>query len=225
MNHQNKVKSIVFGYIREHESTDDAINIPPLVSYKCLKYYCSDEYFSRALEDFFTISNDKMTITNIRNIPVHAHTIYCNKWIESLSNVIVKWTFSIKSLPGYAIFFGLTSNEKRIDEDFCTQNNAPCYQVSSDGIKYSHNMRNNGISYPILPIDGWDNNDTLTFILDLTNKLGFRFGQFSIKKNDKEPKMIFNDVEKGKDIKYKMTLQMINENSCVVLKQFIILQK
>eukprot|EP01084_Bolivina_argentea_P173913 301256_1 len=211
----NRVKLIVFGYIREHESSE-LIIIPSLISYTCLTYCFVHEYFAKALEDYFKISNDKMMVTNIKGkIGVGFHTIYCNQWINTSSNIIAKWTFFIKSCDGNTdgMFFGLASKDKRIDKDFCGKDNGPCYQISSLEYKFSHGY------FPGIYIGKafyWKSNDTITFILDLTNIMG----TLSIKINDKQQMVIFHDIEKGNDIKYKMAVQLCDKNDCVILKEY-----
>lgn len=189
-------KSIVSGYIREHESTHDFINIPPLISHKCLQYYADNEYFSKVTslftsEDYFEISKDRKTVTNVGGYSCWIdHVIFCNKRIKTLSNVITKWTFFIDNIGRGAMFFGLQSSE--------------CIRL--------HNL---GTSCYI-DID-LKSNDTLTFILDLTND---KYGEFYVKKNDDIEKMINDHIEKDKDIEYTMILRMQNKNDCVVLKNF-----
>eukprot|EP01084_Bolivina_argentea_P173912 301254_1 len=207
----NRVKSLVFGYIREHESLE-SINIPSLISYTCLTYYFVHEFFSKAREDHFKISDDKMMVTKIEGNGHLDHTIYCNQWINTSSNIIAKWTFSVQNDSNVkSMYFGLASNDKIIDEDFCSQDNGPCYEISSAGDKFSHTFPG---GYPLGSEFGWHSNGTITFILDLTNLT------FAIQINDEKPKAIFNDIEKGNDIKYKMAVQLCDKNDCVILKEY-----
>eukprot|EP01084_Bolivina_argentea_P266704 452487_1 len=197
---KSRAKPSVFGYIRKHQSAE-SINIPLLVSYKCLEYYFVDEFISKARNDYFSISNDKMMVTNIGgHIDEGAHTIYCNQWIKTSSKVIAKWTFFIKN-GGKLMYFGLASNDEAINEDFYIE---PIYQISSDGNKWSHE------SVHELEIEDvkWECNDTITFILDLSTTHGI----FSMKIDDKEVIVIFNHVERGDDIQYKMAIKLENLN-------------
>ncbi len=223
----HQVKSIVFGYIRKHESLK-SVNIPSVISYTCLKYYFINEFFDKAPNNYFEISNDKMMITNIGTIIDHTflfdHTIYCHQWIPTSSNIMVKWTFFIKKLRN-GMFFGLASNDNNTNKDFCINGvNGRFYQVQHTGVCI------NGVKGPFsqvqqtderysqtnYPYNLWKSGDTVTFILDLINKSD----QFCMKINDQPQTTIFNNIMTGIDIKYKMAIQIPSKDDCVILKNF-----
>ena len=62
-----RTKCIIFGYFRKQESLLKT-SIPPIICYLCMGYYYNPEYFSRAKEDCFIISDDKLTVTNIKQV-------------------------------------------------------------------------------------------------------------------------------------------------------------
>ena len=66
------------------------------------------------------MSEDKLTITNIKHVDFVAHAIYFNPWIESTSKCIVKWTFKMNRMVrrGGEFYFGLVSKEKDVKDDF-----------------------------------------------------------------------------------------------------------
>ena len=90
---------LVFGYTRNIQASIKSYNIPLAIYHLCLAYYYYPEYFDRAKHDYFQISEDKETITCIKDSSwVHnPHTIYMKKWILSQSNKIIKWTFKINN--------------------------------------------------------------------------------------------------------------------------------
>ncbi len=226
----HQVKSMVFGYIREHESSK-SINIPSVISYICLKYHFINEFFDKALNNYFEISNDKKMITNIGG--TIDHTIYCHQWIPTSSNIMVQWTFFIKKMQN-GMYVGLASNDKNINKDFCINAaQAPCYQLQNTGDRY-YKSNGDDISwmdakppyyiceepdhfYPLIGTNlRWKSGDTITFILDLNDQNDV----FCIEINNQPRQVIFNKITKGIDIKYKMALQMPVKDDCVILKSF-----
>ncbi len=214
-------KSIVLAYIREHESLK-SVNIPSVISSTCLKYYFINEFFDQALINYFEISNDKMMITNIGGII--DHSIYCNQWISTSSNIRVQWTFFIKKMKN-EMYFGLASNDKNINKDFCNWGSkGPCYEVSNTGERYyidntPYNFFGYMSHYDIPRLDKnfrCGSGDTITFILDLNNKTN----QFCIQVNDHPRKKLFNNIVRGIDIKYKMAVIMRCKNDSIILKKF-----
>ena len=57
---------IAFGYLRKQESRHKLSSIPPIIAYLCIAYFYNPEYFAKAREDCFIISDDKLKITNIK---------------------------------------------------------------------------------------------------------------------------------------------------------------
>ncbi len=227
ISNNHPVTSIVFGYIREHESLK-SVNIPSVISYTCLKYYFINEFFDKALSNYFEISNDKMMITNIGGLILaskhkicchHVTPIYCHQWIPTSSNIMVQWTFFIKKMQN-GMIFGLTSNATNINKDFCISGlNRPYYQLENTGVRYSHEIYplwHDAHFRPLLRKKfRWKSGDTITFILDLNNETN----QFCIQINDQPRQILFHNVTKG-NIKYKMAIQTPIKGDCVILKNF-----
>ena len=91
-----QTKFATFGYLRKQETSLKLSTIPPIIACLSIAYLYNPEYFATAWQDWFSISDDKLTIRNInRNIDQSAHCIYMNKWIESTSKSIATWTFKI----------------------------------------------------------------------------------------------------------------------------------
>eukprot|EP01084_Bolivina_argentea_P167324 290415_1 len=215
-----RTKLIVFGYIHEHEAAESINNIPLLISYMCLSYCPHDmhviEFFSKARNDYFEISKDKLTVTNIgKHCHKSIHTIYCNKSIDSTSNIIVKWKFYIKKFDSsYKLYFALTSINENEKEGFCLKSvmqNKPYYEVDSNGYKYSDN-KVCGTCFNLI-----SSGDTVELTLDLTNLF---HGIFSMQINNRKQLVLFDDIKTGKNIKYKMALQLHPANSSVTLKSY-----
>lgn len=227
-----KVSLLVSGYIREHESLQPKlIYIPPLVRHKCLEYYLINEYFDTAnwfdicsgmSHDWFEISNDKMKVTNIGgNIEFNQHNIFCNHLIQSMSKCVVKWTFEVqKRNNDMQIIFGLNpyNNDRKygpINDDnspFGRSKEKPFYYISNKGVKYTDNH----CEYDYDSYFSWENNDTIMFILDLIDLNG----KFSMKINGEDEKIIFNHIQRGNNIKYRMAVHIEGNHDFVVLRNF-----
>ncbi len=225
----NRMKLIVFGYIRQQESSS-SINIPKMLSFLCLSYYLVDEYFKKALKKYVDISNDNMMITNIGGqIPneyysldlgtknwCSNYTIYCNQWIPTMATIMVQWTFFIKQMSD-VISFNLVSSDESVDKEYRhIINQSPCYQIQNNG--YSHEYYISSTSG--LKIDkymSWKSNDTITFILDFSD---VSISGWYIQINGQPKRMISQNLYKGEDIRYKMVIQMPYINDCVILKKF-----
>eukprot|EP01084_Bolivina_argentea_P188005 323726_1 len=210
-------KYIVFGYIREIESKLNLENIPMLISYLCFSYHYDPEYISKARDDLFEISNDKRTVTAKKEEFSMKHTIYCNQWIHSMSNAIVKWTFKINHLPKMAIlFFGLASEQKDngIYNDFgnSIKGKPPNYAIADDGDRLINGL----IPVTIARVNQHVlySNDEVTYTLDLQNTT------FGCKINNNNELILFEYIKQSNDIKYKMVIQIAGKGGSVTLKNF-----
>eukprot|EP01084_Bolivina_argentea_P173911 301252_1 len=211
----DKIKCTVFGYIREHDGSE-SFRVPLLISYTCLAYYYIPEFISKAREDYFEISDDKMTVTlNNDRCDVSNHTIYCHQSIPSTYNIIAKWTFITNS---DLCFFGISSNDNMSHTDFCSEENKPCYQLRSDGGKYSHVKP---LGDTVIATDiRFNVGDTVTFTLDLScNKTNN--GIFSIQINESKDIIIFDNIYKDPTIEYKLCLQIVTQlKSSITLQSY-----
>ncbi len=67
-----------------------------------------NEYFDKAKNDYFNISENKMKVKNIKeDIAKFDHTIYCKQRIKISLNIIAKWTFYIEKIGCNKMIFGL----------------------------------------------------------------------------------------------------------------------
>eukprot|EP01084_Bolivina_argentea_P253347 425531_1 len=210
-NVNKRTKLTVFGYIREQELRQ-SFNIPLLISYTCLVYYYVPEFITKARNDYFKVSTDKLTVTNNKEYcNSYFQTIYLNQWIHSTSKMISKWIFYINKQNESATYFGLASKDNSSMKTFT--NHKPNYSVSSFGYKYSHQTVDNNVVKQAKV----DTGDTITFILDLSDE---KKGMIKFQVNKKETVILFDNVETGNDIKYKMCLQITAKSSSVTLKSY-----
>ena len=78
-----KTIDLVYGYIKRLERSLSIRFIPSEIYDVCLEFYYFPEYFDKATEDYFYISDDKLTIKCIDDTSYEYHTIYMKQWIHS----------------------------------------------------------------------------------------------------------------------------------------------
>ena len=214
-------KQLVYGYIRILQTVTQISNIPPLISHTILAFYYIAEYFAMTGNDSI-ISNDNMTITKQKKDYDWNNTSYCNKWINSMNQVIAKWEFEIirgSGDFGGGISFGLVSKEGRVNDDFINFEDRPVYCYNTSGTLQHHGLDSDDTEdddCDVFICEG----DTFEFILDLIDKT------VSIKKSDEEDKyIIFENIEVGKNIKYKMVVSLCVIGYETTLKRFTLMHK
>ena len=196
-----KTKDIVFGYIHRMESSLNFELIPPLVSHLCLLFYYIQEFFAQIRNDYFKLSQNKLKVTNISQKGVgFDHSILLNKWIDSTSKCIVKWTFIVNDIcQGFShpIGIGLTSIDKGPHHDFANANDKPNYAIYLGTQAYKNNHFVDRTSHHFF-VD-----KKAIFVLDLQKKT---FGYHNEKKG--QFITVFTNIETSPNIKYKMVIQM-----------------
>eukprot|EP01084_Bolivina_argentea_P118376 210050_1 len=202
-----KFKYCVFGYIRESESKLELPPIPMLISYICLSYYYFADFFSKAREDHFKISNDKLTITNIKYCDYRNHSIFLNEWIDATSNTIVTWTFTFKNTNDVIVGLAL---EEDINEDFCF-GKKPTYAIASWGGNFLNGMMRGNFTQPV-----FGGNDNVEFVLNLKN------GTFGCRIGNKPINIAFENVSRHNGIKYKLAMQLRTIEDAVTIMNFSI---
>ena len=208
-----KSQSIVFGYVREMESSFAISEVASLIINIILGFYYHEEYITEYVKEFFQISQDRLTITNIKDIYTNFHSIYLNQWIESTSKAIIKWTFKINKLSqSNQYYFGITSNEKAPDTDFAVGVNS--YYIGYNGRVYRGSISCNFIEPFRKTIrDG----DSVTFTLHLPSKSWL--GRID---RDEKPgtDYKFCKIDVAEDIRYKFVIQLGAFGDSVTLTSF-----
>ena len=209
-NAAKRSKSTIFGYLREQESLLKLSipSIPPIIAYLCIAYFDNPEFFARAREDCFVISNDKLTVTNIAEIVWRKHCIYLNQWIESTSKLIATWTFKIDEMRDgrYSVSFVIVSKEHDVNR---RPRDDPYY-----------GFVDNGSMSTALGINCADKNATFGGGDQIRIKLDLSKATTSIRVNDKNEVISRSKVQISDHIKYKMTVLLTPLNSIVSLKEF-----
>ena len=85
-----KSHHVVFGYVHDMELELQLMEIASLIINVILGFYYNPEFITKYLDEYFKVSDDRLTITNIKEIDVCEHGIYLNQWIESTSKSITK---------------------------------------------------------------------------------------------------------------------------------------
>ena len=91
-------KNLVMGYIRDSESSLHLEAVPMMISYLISIFYHISEHITKVRDDCHQISDDKLTVTNIKQCRLNQQGIYLNEWVQSMSNMTFTWTFLINKL-------------------------------------------------------------------------------------------------------------------------------
>eukprot|EP01084_Bolivina_argentea_P115112 204780_1 len=204
----NNTKLILFGFIRQsqHElmnkhKEDTFYIIPDLITYACLLFYYTDEYFAKSNLAEIIISDNKQTITK-RNAPFVSkfgwdNTSYGNLWIDSNENKIIIWTLKMNRTSGDDICIGIVPTDDDMHEDFTLQcaNN---YSFCTNGIFMA-----SGIHHPAHSVISCRQGDTIQFILDLIES------KLKINIIDQDKNCVLCDtIRKAPNIKYKLAISL-----------------
>ena len=212
---EQQIKDIVYGYIRQKNKELSLGIIPSLIKSICLLYFYESEYFLIAANGI-EISEDKRTIVKRSNVG-WTTTVYGNQWVESMTNNIIKWKFKIVNAvgEGSGIAIGIVASDDCLNKDFCYATDRISYCYSSYPVKML-----NGQSYDKHNAFKIKNDDIVTFILDLGQRK-----IFYNKNNDNDEELgdenvMFDQVEKSKDVRYKIAACLRNKEDSIQLVRF-----
>ena len=193
-------KSLVFGFIRE--SYHDLI--PDLVGYTCLLFYACLSLFEENLhsKNLELSGFDKNTVTKISNDYSYQDAAYTTEWIPSDTKQVYKWKIRNNG-PGLSLI-GIISDRhhqcinKDIDAD-------GCYLITSSGILYE----NGGSSCGVISRIRRGHIFTLTLDLNAKEIRGYI--------DEHTEYVLFDEIETGTDIKYKLALSMRDVNASLAV--------
>ena len=201
---------VVFGYFRLQN-----LNIPKGIKLICLKYYNENiEWFSGFREDCFKVSDDKMTITNIKNCDFDNHTIFGNVWIPSTSKTVSKWTLNITTNKmNDAMYIGFASKYD-INDDFIKTHvdHTPNYAIGNAGFIFQNGEYVYSPQTPLAP--KFREGSAVTLTLNLVD------AQVRIKVDDQSDVVIADEIEINKHIRYIFAMQIRRIQNCVTLRNF-----
>ena len=198
----------VNGYIKKQQNLlphkeNPYYLIPPLVTHLILLYYFNNEYFVNTPKGYI-ISHDKKTIQKTEWSTV---SMYGNIIIPSTRSGIYYWSFKVLQVE-VNLTFGITSDiEHSFESSFWSDENHSNYGAMYSGHKVS--KANPEFNYSF---DDLNNNDIVKMELDLNKK------ELSYWVNDKYIGPAYTDIDVGEDIKYKMAVDMMRQDTKV---QFI----
>ena len=212
----SRSKRIIHGYIHRSEIQLKLPEIASLIINIILGFYYSGEFISKFLDKYFEVSQDKLTITNLREIEFEEHTIYLNQWIESMSKAIVRWTFKINAMSNHnrtRIFFGFASKERPSEYDFTTDKCEfiPNYSISNYSSPWIDGRTTN-INVPMQYEMRKD--DLVSFTLDLVSK------KWKCRIHGKTDELEICDVKTSDNIRYKFVLQIACVGDSITLVNY-----
>ena len=161
-------------------------------------FYYLPEFIAEADDECYEISEDKMNVTVTNKTPYFQYSIFCNQWIDSVSNCIAEWKFEHKQKkPGVRyVSFGLVSSDKaRVDENFSNSEQPPNYAVYEGGWRF-YNANRIDTQHQRMFMD-----DIIVLFLNLRDKT------FGYKQMD-ESLVLFDDIQVGDDIRYRLAMQI-----------------
>ena len=219
----SNTKDLVCGYIKEHKLSLKLETIPQLIPY-LVAAFSNGDYFASARDDCFKISEDKLTVTNIKKCSLSEQGIYLSHWVQSTSDKEIKWKFKINKLQD-DMCFGLVSKENDTRESFWNLESKPCYTILNKGICRKFPKRPK-YSTPILaPVEHWQDKDLQSVLCDggvtfksgdmVTFILSTKMRTFRCCVNDNHEVLLDFTVEEGEDIKWKMALALENPGDSV----------
>ena len=202
---QQLTNDVVSGYLRKG------------IKLICLKYYNEDiEWFGGFRDDCFKLSDDKMTITNIKSCNFANHTIFGNVWIPSTSKTISKWTLKINTMND-DVYIGFASKYD-INDDFIHfnktyENHTPNYAIGDAGFIFQ-----NGEYVYSRRAPKFKEGSAVTLTLDLVD------AQVRMKVDDQSDLVIADRIEINENVRYIFAMQMSLEGDSVTLTRFEMLE-
>ena len=204
----------VNGYVRQMETDFEVI--PSIIAHLNLAFFCKPN-------EYFAVSGDNVTISNsmrtVEKIGGHSwdNTTYGNQWIDSTEKLVVKWEFKIEhnTLTGTGMVFALLSHDTRCNESCIQKADSPSYVYNIAGTLLLNSIHQRDKNKADIGCAGAAG-DILTVVLDLIQRT------ISIIDKPKDSststtKLLFEDVETGEDIKYKIGVMMIEVGTKITL--------
>ena len=223
---QKRSQYVVFGYIKQIEITYNIKNIPSLICFICLPYYYEYEHFMKPNDDCIMISDDQKTVTKKSKSRADWDNItFLNKWIDSTNECIVEWNFHITKKSKYTLglMFGFLTKQTKdtinknsielLEYGWCNRGylcnfkkiNDRSFRVRKKGMKFTQNHT------MIVELNLFESKIYLTIIPDNDNEKN----EWS---NTKQ--LLYENIEKSKNIKYKFAVLIRIPNDCIELKSF-----
>ena len=196
-------------------------SIPMIILYLTSAFYHIPEFIDKFRPGYLEISDDKLTITNIKHCPLDQQGNYLHEWIPSATENIFTWTFLINKLKDKMYFGFVAKEEPNLHMDWWSWITKPAYSISNDcrvhkyNIKYGHTVYFRG-SQPMKRLKGlvFGTGDKVLITLNLKDKT------IHCSINGKEQILLTKKVNKSEDIKWKMCLSLEHPGDSVSILSF-----
>ena len=226
-------QDFVFGYVRlMMEKQLHSNNIPQLIPYLILNYFFHGEYFAKYGEQV-NVSDNKLCVTKEESITDDIYdtefrdlhnTTYGNTWIDSSIPQIAKWTLSASvdytEHSGVTLYF-LSKDDKT--DDFCGRKaDEPFYGVNHDARRSATCSPYNETYLPEFYYEPWEDNfgkrlfDNQPFCIILNTK----DKTICVEKSNDQKFTIYDDIQTGKNIRYKLGVRLFKKGDGVLLLDF-----
>ena len=218
----NKTKLFVYGFMRHHSdllllanNNNSFYNIPELVTFICLSYFYSVEYFTINQAGSIICKNLKTTKCNRKSGWI---SIFGRHSIESISKCHCVWDLKLYIKDCWYII-GITSNKEKMDTPFqrnkIDYNYAYYMQCNEAFCKYKRKQYGE--------FEQFKNCKELTVSMDLNLKT--QTLSFYLIKNKNKPLfrvkkyqgIMYGNIKQSNDIKYSLAVSLYGKNAkCTV---------
>eukprot|EP01084_Bolivina_argentea_P205195 350590_1 len=189
---------VVFGYMRElHKQLKSTYKIPSLISWICLKYFYSIDYFE-IIGQHTVLTEDKSTITK-----THwgwTCTSYGKLIIPSMDNIVIKWFLRLVEAMDGNIIIGIQSNCTDINQTFIWNKTDDRYYglYLATGNKHQNELDYRKRSQTYVP-------NRIRYMAGDIISLELNLVQRTVKfwYNDYDLGIAFANIEKSDDVKYR----------------------
>ena len=211
-----RTKLTVFGYIRSQhklsfKSNPYALfsNIPSSISSICILYYHLYDYFE-LINPNMTLSDNKQNIT--LNTNYRDNLTFGKEIISSTDQCIYKWYLQLNGYPS-GFIIGLTSKPWNVNNNlYESQKCGQCYLFWPN---VSFQLASHITSWSVKDyIRDAKSNDIVCMEVNLIDKT------IKIYLNDKDKGIAFKNVETGDDIKYRLSVTLLNIQTSISLVKF-----
>lgn len=220
-------KMLIYGFIKAAQKELNILlnNIPIPIQQYIVAYYYLHEYFYKAPDNHFEISDNKLTITNIKNTP-HQYQVWMNQSVSSLSDNIFTWRFKINKLKD-GINFGIVPSKHCVENcmDFWFWEFRPVYSITNKQCIHKYPWKETDC-HLIRDMTPNSNLAQLTFGSgdEVSLTLNIKESTINCTINDDPSFNLFTDIEKHfeelNDIEWKLIFSMGNKDDCITLLNF-----
>ena len=201
-----RTKYSVHGWIRNKEKSLGLTTIPSMINAICILYFRDDEIFN-VINGAVKLSENKKIITSLAGdfaFLIKAFYNYGIMEIVPTSNLVYQWDLRIvKCTENDCIYFGITSTKS---EELFGDGHHYAFKNGGEKTKTDEKWKSYG--------EEIRTGDIVSINLDLKK------AQIKLIINGKDQGIAYENVDKSKDIKYRLFVTLLFKNDCVEILNF-----